>query len=95
MSSVRDYVSEKINLDQIRSSLDLKLAFLRGFLQHPDLVGSVIPSSRFLTKRLASVITLTKARTVVELGPGIGNTTRALLDALPRASRLVAIEINP
>jgi len=95
MSPVRDYVNERVKLGQIRSNLDLKLAFLRGFIQRPDLVGSVIPSSRFLTRRLASAIALTKARTVVELGPGIGNTTRALLDVLPQASRLVAIEINP
>ena len=95
MSSVRDYVNDKINFEQLRSSVDLKLAFLRGFLQRPDLVGSVIPSSRFLTRRLADVVATAKARTVVELGPGIGNTTRALLDILPPASKLVAIEINP
>jgi phospholipid N-methyltransferase len=32
---------------------------------------------------------------VVELGPGTGGTTRAILHALPRASKLCAIEINP
>ena len=31
---------------------------------------------------------------MVELGPGTGVTTRAILDALPRDSRLLAIEIN-
>lgn len=36
-----------------------------------------------------------KARLVVELGPGTGGTTRAMLRALPRDTRLLAIEINP
>jgi len=95
MSSVRDHVNDKMSFENIRSSLDLKLAFLRGFVERPDLVGSVIPSSRFLTRRLADMVALTGARTVVELGPGTGNTTLALLNALPEASKLVAIEINP
>ena len=32
---------------------------------------------------------------MVELGPGTGGTTRALLRALPREARLLAIEIDP
>jgi phospholipid N-methyltransferase len=74
---------------------DDSLAFFLGFVRHPHLVASVVPSSRFLTRRLAGFVTSRKPRVVVELGPGIGGTTRALLDALPEQSRLLAIEINP
>ncbi|HTP97136.1 MAG TPA: methyltransferase type 12 [Burkholderiales bacterium] len=71
------------------------LAFFLGFVRNPELVGSVIPSSRFLSRRLAEAATLAKARVVVEFGPGTGGTTRAILDALPDDARLLAIEINP
>lgn len=75
---------------------DDSLAFFLGFVRHPRLVASVVPSSRFLNRRLAGFVTSSKPpRVVVELGPGIGGTTRALLDALPEQSRLLAIEINP
>lgn len=71
------------------------IAFFLGFMRHPRLVASVVPSSRFLTRRLARFVVSSKAGVVVELGPGIGGTTRALLEALPEQSRLLAIEINP
>jgi phospholipid N-methyltransferase len=59
------------------------------------MVGSVIPSSRFLERRIISIAKIAQAHTVVELGPGTGGTTRAILQALPRDSKLCAIEINP
>ena len=71
------------------------LAFFLGFVRHPRLVASVVPSSRFLERRLAGFVASSKAKTVVELGPGIGGTTRTILDALPESGRLLAIEINP
>lgn len=71
------------------------VAFFMGFMRHPRLVASIVPSSRFLTRRLAEYVSTSKARLVVELGPGIGGTTRAILEALPDQSQLLAIEINP
>jgi len=71
------------------------LVFLRGFLRQPSLIGSVIPSSRFLERRVVEAAGITHSRTVVELGPGTGGTTRAILRALPRQAHLLAIEINP
>ena len=71
------------------------LAFFRGFLRCPYQVGSVIPSSRFLERRLVEVAAVGQARTVVEFGPGTGGTTRALLRAMPKSGSLLAIEIDP
>jgi len=68
--------------------------FFRRFLRNPGTVASVVPSSRYLTRRLAHVARMGRPRTVVELGPGTGCTTRALLDALPHESRLLAIELD-
>lgn len=71
------------------------IAFFRGFLRNPDQVGSIIPSSRFLEKRIIEATMQDTPRIVVELGPGTGGTTRALLDALPADGRLLAIELDP
>lgn len=71
------------------------VAFFMGFLDHPELVGSVVPSSRFLEKRIVDTAGIRNARLVVELGPGTGGTTRAMLRALPASGRLLTIEISP
>lgn len=70
------------------------LDFFRGFLRKPEQVGSVIPSSRFLEQRIVEAAALDSARLVVELGPGTGGTTRALLAAMPADSRLLAIDVE-
>jgi phospholipid N-methyltransferase len=73
------------------------VAFLQGFLRHPREVGSIsiIPSSRFLERRITRAAGVDRARLVVELGPGTGGTTRALLQAMRPGARLLAVEINP
>jgi phosphatidylethanolamine/phosphatidyl-N-methylethanolamine N-methyltransferase len=68
--------------------------FLRGFIEHPGEVGSIIPSSRMLEARIIRNAALAGARCVVELGPGSGGTTRALLRKLSPNARLLAIELN-
>ncbi len=74
---------------------DAPLAFLRSFLRRPRQVGSIVPSSRFLERRVVRCAGLDRAHTVVELGPGTGGTTRALLQAMRPDARLLSIEINP
>jgi phosphatidylethanolamine/phosphatidyl-N-methylethanolamine N-methyltransferase len=69
--------------------------FLRGFLRNPAQVGSVIPSSAMLERRLVRHAGIAQARSVVELGPGTGGTTAALLRAMPADGRLLAIELDP
>lgn len=72
-----------------------RVAFFLGFLRRPALIGSAIPSSRFLERRIVEAARIAHSRIVVELGPGTGGTTRAILEALPRRAHLLAIEINP
>ena len=69
-------------------------AFFRGFLRSPEQVGSVVPSSRFLEQRLVRTAGVSRARCVVELGPGTGGTTRALLAEMPADSKLLTIELD-
>lgn len=71
------------------------LAFMRGFLARPLEVASAMPSSAFLEARVVEAAELGKACCVVELGPGTGGTTRALLRALAPQARVLAVELNP
>jgi phospholipid N-methyltransferase len=84
-----------IGLKRLRPQPDKRLTFLQGFLRKPQQVGSVVPSSRFLERRLVRSARVAQANVVVELGPGTGGTTRAILRALPTHGRLLAIEIDP
>jgi phospholipid N-methyltransferase len=82
-------------LNRQRSLLDERIAFFRGFLKRPNEVASVIPSSRFMERRLTKIARLHTARVVVELGPGTGGTTRAMLRAMNPRARLLCIELQP
>src|SRR5262249_21363662 len=82
------------SIDRLRPQPDERLAFFQGFLRKPGQVGSIIPSSRFLERRIVRAAGIARARLVVELGPGTGGTTRALLRQMRSDARLVAIEIN-
>ena len=71
------------------------LVFLRGFLRNPKEVGSVIPSSRYLIRRVLDRGRVSRAQVIVELGAGTGVVTRQILRRMPSSARLVAVEINP
>ena len=79
---------------QLLPQKDHRIAFLRGFLTRPKEVGSIIPSSRFMERRLARTADLAHAKLAVELGPGTGGTTRALLRHMAPDATLLTIEIN-
>lgn len=70
------------------------LDFFRGFLREPEIVGSVIPSSRFLEQRIIDAADLDQAKLVVELGPGTGSTTWSFLNRLSQQARLLTIEVS-
>lgn len=76
------------------SSVKSAVVFLREFLRNPRQLGSIIPSSGFLKRRIIAAADLTNASVVVELGPGNGGTTRSILDALPANAKLLSIELN-
>jgi phosphatidylethanolamine/phosphatidyl-N-methylethanolamine N-methyltransferase len=57
-------------------------------------VGAVAPSSRYLAQAMLRPLPLQRARVIVEVGPGTGAVTQALLDRMPIDSTLLAFEIN-
>jgi phosphatidylethanolamine/phosphatidyl-N-methylethanolamine N-methyltransferase len=69
--------------------------FLREWFADPQRTGSVAPSSRQLAAAMAHWLPTDPESFVLELGPGTGAVTAALLKRGLREDRLVAIENNP
>jgi len=70
------------------------IEFFKGFLRNPREVGSIIPSSRFLTRRVMDCGRVRTARVIVELGPGTGVLTRQMLSLMRSDAKLIAVEIS-
>jgi phospholipid N-methyltransferase len=68
--------------------------FLRGFLKHPVMVGSIIPSSRVLIDKMLKPVDWENTRVFVEYGPGVGTFTRPILEMLGPDATLVTIDTN-
>ena len=71
------------------------LLFARNFFRHPRMLGSIVPSSRFLIKQLLEPIDWKRARVIVEYGPGVGGITAEVLRRMRTDAALIAIEMNP
>ena len=69
--------------------------FLREWFVNPQRTGAVAPSSPQLAAAMARWIPDNPESFVLELGPGTGAVTEALLKHGLREDRLVAIERNP
>lgn len=68
--------------------------FARNFVRHPLAVGTFVPSSPWVVRRLLDAADIGAARTIVEYGPGVGTFTSALLERMDPSARLLAIETN-
>lgn len=69
--------------------------FLQGFIEHPVMVGSIIPSSRFTIARMLGPVKWDECKLFVEYGPGVGTFCRPVLERLPRDGRLIVIDTSP
>jgi phospholipid N-methyltransferase len=68
--------------------------FFQGFLKHPSMVGSVIPSFPTLVNRMLAPVDWSQVKLFVEYGPGVGTFTRTILDRLRPDAELIAIDTN-
>ncbi|HVU41644.1 MAG: methyltransferase [Xanthobacteraceae bacterium] len=74
---------------------DDEVRFIRSWLERPLSTGAVTPSGKVLARAMASYIDPASDGPVVELGPGTGPVTEALVEAGVVPSRLVLVEFNP
>ena len=68
--------------------------FFRAWLSTPLRTGANVPSSRALSEAMASAAAPDPSARIVELGPGTGTVTKALLDAGAKEENLTLIELN-
>jgi phosphatidylethanolamine/phosphatidyl-N-methylethanolamine N-methyltransferase len=97
----RDGIGKKIE-EQIRQfenkrgiRLDDEVRFIRSWIERPLSIGAVTPSGKMLARAMARYVDPQSDGPVVELGPGTGPVTEALVAAGVAPSRLVLVEANP
>jgi phospholipid N-methyltransferase len=69
--------------------------FLRGFIKHPVMVGSIIPSSKATVDRMLGPVDWANCKLFVEYGPGVGTFTEHVLRRMAPDATLIAIDTNP
>jgi phosphatidylethanolamine/phosphatidyl-N-methylethanolamine N-methyltransferase len=75
--------------------LDDEVRFLRSWIEKPLHMGAVMPSGRVLARTMAQYVDIKSTGPVVELGPGTGAITNALIERGVDQKRLVLVEYNP
>ena len=68
--------------------------FIKNWLGNPLKTGAIVPSSTELADAMASFVPLGTDLPVLEIGPGTGVVTQALLDHGVKPEKLVAIEYS-
>lgn len=75
--------------------LDDEVQFIRSWIEKPLSTGAVMPSSRALARAMARYVDPKAAGPVIELGPGTGPVTQALVKQGIDPARLILVEFNP
>ena len=75
--------------------LDDEMQFIRSWIEKPISTGAVMPSSRALARAMARYVDPDSSGPVIELGPGTGPVTEALVRQGVDPARLILVEFNP
>jgi phosphatidylethanolamine/phosphatidyl-N-methylethanolamine N-methyltransferase len=78
-----------------RIPLDDEMRFIRSWIEKPLSIGSVTPSSKALARAMAAYVDPNSNGPVIELGPGTGPVTEALLARGIDPARLILLEFDP
>lgn len=70
------------------------IQFLKGFVKHPVMVGSVIPSSKMLIDKMLAPVDWANCKLFIEYGPGVGTFTEKVLEKLAPDAILLTIDTN-
>lgn len=67
-------------------------SFLRSWIENPLMTGAIAPSGKALARTMASYVDLNTQAPVIELGPGTGPVTTALIQWGVQEERLILVE---
>ena len=70
------------------------LKFLLQYIFKPRTVGAVLPSSKYLAKKMVASINFDAAKCIVEYGPGTGVFTELILQKCNPGTTVVLFEMN-
>lgn len=68
--------------------------FFKGFIKHPVMVGSIIPSSDRTVAKMLAPVDWDNTKLFVEYGPGIGTFCQPVLNRLRPDATLLVIDLN-
>ncbi|MGN7294579.1 phospholipid N-methyltransferase PmtA [Rhizobium sp. SAFR-030] len=80
--------------ERLGRKFDEEIRFFKGWIDGPKRVGAILPTSGVTARRMASVITPQSGLPVLELGPGTGIITKAILERGIAPEKLVSIEFS-
>ena len=75
--------------------LDDEVRFIRSWIEKPLSTGAVTPSGKVLARTMAGYVDTDAPGPIIELGPGTGPVTEALVAHGVDPARLVLVEFNP
>ena len=78
-----------------RIPLDDEVRFIRSWIEKPLSIGAVTPSGRALARAMAAYVDPNSSGPVIELGPGTGPVTEALVARGIDPARLILREFDP
>ncbi|RWO89775.1 phospholipid N-methyltransferase PmtA [Mesorhizobium sp.] len=79
----------------LAEKFDDELKFFKGWIDKPKAVGSIVPTSSITARKMASVVNPMSGLPVLEVGPGTGVITRAILAHGVKPENLYAVEYSP
>lgn len=80
--------------EKIAKRFDDEIVFIKGMIASPDTVGSIIPTSRTTARCMAGQIDTTSGLPVLELGPGTGVITKAIIERGVDPKNLYCVEYS-
>jgi phosphatidylethanolamine/phosphatidyl-N-methylethanolamine N-methyltransferase len=90
-------IEKRIRLFEAKNGirLDDEVRFIRSWLEKPLAIGAVTPSGKLLARTMARYVDPEIPGPIIELGPGTGPVTEALIGEGIDPQRLVLVEFNP
>ncbi|WP_434064192.1 phospholipid N-methyltransferase PmtA [Pararhizobium gei] len=80
--------------ERFGKKFDEEIRFFRGWKSNMKAVGAIVPTSGITARRMASVINPDSGLPVLELGPGTGVITKAILQTGIEPKKLVSVEYS-
>jgi len=84
-----------LRLEKKSLRFDDEVRFIRSWIEKPLSTGAVMPSGKVLARTMARYVDPGATGPVIELGPGTGPVTEALVEHGVDPARLLLVEFNP